>query len=160
MYKILPVIFLLFLLTTGCAYIVNGKMVKVPVVTTPEGATITVNDKSYTSPATVLVPRGKGDFKLHIEKEGFQAVDILLTQSMDIAFAGNAFGFGPLGLAVDFITGYAYDIEPDIIESNLQGTKVSKNSDGGLHLVLVDINQLPTKVASRVRQNTKYKLKK
>ncbi len=157
MFKVIPVLLVLLFATSGCAYIVNGKMVDVPVVTTPEGATLTVNNETYTSPATVQVPRGKGDFNLHIEKEGFQPVDILLSQSMDIAFAGNAFGFGPIGLAVDFITGYAYDIEPDVIKANLQGTKVSELDDGALHFVLIDITQLPEKVALSVKQNARYK---
>ena len=159
MVKILAVMILLSSFTTGCAYVVNSKMVKIPVVTSPEGATITVNNETYTSPATVLLPRAGGNFNLHIEKQGFQSIDIELNQSIDIAFAGNAFSFGPVGLAVDFITGYAYDLEPDMIEANLQGTKVSKSNDGTLHLVLVDINDLPKQVALRIKQTPKLSTK-
>jgi len=157
MLKTVALIILLSLFSTACAYVVNSKMVKIPVVTSPEGATITVNNETYTSPATVLLPRGAGNFNLHIEKQGFQAVDILLTESIDIAFAGNALSFGPIGLAVDFISGYAYDLEPEMIEANLKETKVTKLDDGTLQLVLIDINQLPKDIALKVKQNKKYR---
>lgn len=150
---------LLFALN-GCAYIVNGKMVGVPVVTTPDGATLTVNNQTYISPATINVPRGKGDFTLLIEKEGFKSVEIVLNQSIDIALAGNALSFGPLGLAVDFISGYAYDIEPDVIKANLKGATVSKLDDGTLNLVLIDINDLPKQLALKIKKNRHYKSNK
>jgi len=158
MYKLLSALFLSLSLCS-CAYVVNSKLVKIPVVTTPDGATITVNNDTYTSPATILLPRGTGNYKLHIEKQGFKAVDIDLTQSIDIAFAGNAISFGPVGLAVDFITGYAYDLEPDMIEANLDGTKITKLDDGALHLVLVDINELPEHVALQIKQSAKLHIK-
>ncbi len=155
MYKTLSV-FILLATLNGCAYVVNSKMVKVPVVTTPEGATLTVNNRKYNSPATVLIPRGAGDFVLLIEKEGFQSVEIVLKQSIDIALAGNALSFGPLGLAVDFISGYAYDIEPDLIKANLKGAKVSKLDDGTLNLVLIDINDLPKQLASKIKKSPRF----
>ena len=97
-------------LLSGCATIMNGDMVDVPVYTTPSGATVVINGATYTSPTTVMVPRGKGDFKLHIKKEGYEPVDIMLTQSHDGWLWGNILFGGLIGLAVDFMSGDAYDL--------------------------------------------------
>lgn len=144
-------------LLTGCATIMNGDMVNVPVYTTPSGATVIINGATYTTPTTALVPRGQGNFKLHIEKEGYQSVDILLTQSVDGWLWGNIIFGGLIGLAVDFVTGDAYDLEPELISQNLQGTTMTKSDDGSLQFVLVDINQLPAQVAARIKLNSKVK---
>ena len=145
-------------LLTGCATIMNGDMVNVPVYTTPSGATVVINGAKYTSPTTVTVPRGKGDFKLHIEKEGYEPVDIMLTQSVDGWLWGNILFGGLIGLAVDFITGDAYDLDPELVSATLNGVNVSKTSDGALQFVLVDINQLPKNLVEKIKADAKKKI--
>lgn len=143
---------------SSCATIMNGDMVNVPVHTTPSGATVVINGTTYTSPTTVMVPRGKGDFKLHIEKDGYEPVDIMLTQSVDGWLWGNVLFGGLIGVAVDFISGDAYDLEPELITANLNGVNVSKSSDGALQFVLVDINQLPDHMVEKIKENAKTKI--
>lgn len=145
-------------LLSGCATIMNGDMVNVPVYTTPSGATVVINGATYTSPTTVMAPRGKGDFKLHIEKEGYEPVDIMLTQSADGWLWGNVIFGGLIGLAVDFITGDAYDLDPELVSANLNGVNVSKSHDGSLQFVLVDINQLPKHVVEKIKANSNNKI--
>lgn len=145
------------LLFCGCATIMNGDMVNVPVYSTPSGATVIVNGATYTSPATIMVPRGKGDFKLHIEKEGYQPIDIMLTQSLDGWLWGNLLFGGIIGIAVDFISGDAYDIAPELVNANLSGVKVSKLNNGGLQFVLVDINQMPESMVEKIKNNSRKK---
>jgi len=147
------VVFVSSVFLSSCATIMNGDMVNVPVYTTPSGATVIINGATYTSPTTVQVPRGKGDFKLHIEKKGYEPVDILLTQSSDGWLWGNILFGGLIGLAVDFITGDAYDLDPELISANLKGVNVSKSKDGALKFVLVDINQLPSHIVSKIKHN-------
>src|SRR5690606_14130028 len=96
-------------------------------------------------------PRGKGDFNLRIEKEDYQPVDILLTQSKDGWLWGNILFGGLIGLGIDFISGDAYDLDPELINANLEGAEVSKAEDGTLQFVLVDLNELPRQVAARVK---------
>ncbi len=157
MKKVILGIILMAFLAAGCATIMNGDMVNVPVYTSPSGAKVIVNGTTYNSPATVMIPRGKGDFKLHIEKEGYQPVDILLTQSPDGWIWGNVIFGGLIGLAVDFITGDAYDLEPEVVTQDLQGARLSKSDDGSLQFVLVDIQQLPENIVERIKQNSKVK---
>ena len=142
------------LLIVACATIMNEEMVSVPVYTTPSGANLTINGMEYTSPATIQAPRGKGDFKLHIEKEGYKPVDILLTQSCDGWLWGNIVFGGLIGLAVDFISGDAYDLEPEVVSKELQKNGlVSKTNNGELMVVLVDIATLPTNVANNIKNS-------
>ncbi len=106
-------------LTTGCATIVNGDMVSVPVYTTPPEAKISVAGQELRSPATAQIPRGKGDFKMTIEKEGYKTGYVLLTQSLDGWLWGNILLGGLIGLLVDFISGDAYDLEPELVNFDL-----------------------------------------
>ena len=144
---------------SGCSTMMNGDTVEVPVTTTPSGATLVLNGESYISPAVVLVPRGEGDFNLHIEKKGFQAVDILLKESIDGWFWGNFLFGGVVGFAVDFITGDAFDIEPELIEEALNGVDVSRSPDGSLQFILVDINKLPQQLVQRIKNKSNKILK-
>jgi len=109
---------------SSCATIMNRDMVEVPVYTTPDHATLTVNGARYTSPAKVLVPRGHGNFLLYIEKEGYKPINVVFQQSRDGWLWGDLIMGGPVGLAVDFITGDAYDVEP----AHVNVTLVEKTS--------------------------------
>lgn len=139
---------------SGCSTMMNSDIVEVPVKTTPSGATLVLNGNHYISPAVVLVPRGEGDFNLHIEKKGFQSVDILLKESLDGWFWGNFIFGGVVGFAVDFISGDAFDIKPELIDQVLNDVAVSKLDDGTLQFVLLDINQLPQHLAQRIRKKS------
>jgi len=101
---------------TGCATIMNGDMVGVPVKTHPSEAKLFVHGREYTSPSTVEVPRGEGDFQLQLSKPGFKTGCVKLEESMDIWYAGNLIFGGLIGLILDPLTGDAYDVEPEEVE--------------------------------------------
>ena len=112
------------------------------------------NGTEYTSPATVQAPRGKGDFKLHVEKEAYKPVDILLRQSADGWLWGNVLLGGLIGLAVDFITGDAYDLDPEVVSCELQkDVSISKTESGELYIVLVDMVTLSSETAGYIKTN-------
>jgi hypothetical protein len=154
--KVLVVITVLgIFFIAACATIMNEDMVSVPVYTTPSSAKLVINGMEYTSPATIQAPRGKGDFKLHIEKEGYKPVDILLRQSCDAWLWGDIIFGGLIGLAVDFITGDAYDFDPEVVSQELQKeASISKLDNVGLNIVLIDIAAVPTKVAECIKVNS------
>jgi len=134
----------LALALSSCATLMNSDMVEVPVLTTPEQATLTVNGTHYTSPATVLVPRGHGNFLLYIEKEGYKPVNVLLRQSRDGWLWGDLVMGGPVGIAVDFITGDAYDVEPASVNVNLSEKSSSLDTSEMTRLVLLDLSSEKT----------------
>lgn len=136
----------------GCATIMNGDMIPVPVMTTPSEAKVSVAGAEYKSPATVLVPRGKGDFKLRIEKEGYKPVDVMLMQSADAWLWGNVVFGGLIGLAVDFISGDAYDVEPELVNiellPNINSLKL--NDLGILKVLVYDFHSFPKEIQKKI----------
>lgn len=129
-------------LVTSCATIMNGDMVLMPVGTVPPQAKLLINGQQYLSPAMVLVPRGKGNFVLHVEKEGYQSVDIPLKESINGWVWGNILFGGIVGLVIDFATGRAYDIDPEEVDTPLQTLGVSYDKANSLKIVLIDMSQL------------------
>jgi len=109
--------FFSMLFNTGCASSLNpGQWVHVPVTTNPPGAKLFIAGNVYTSPTTVWVPRGQGDYKLTIYKEGYKPGYMFLRQSLDYLFSYNV---PILGHIVDLKTGAAYDLEPEVVDFTL-----------------------------------------
>ena len=131
------------IMLSSCATIMNRDMVEVPVYTTPDRATLTVNGARYTSPAKVLVPRGQGNFLLYIEKEGYKPVNVVFQQSRDGWLWGDLVLGGPVGLAVDFITGDAYDVEPSRVDINLSEKTSPLGTTEMTRLVLLNLSHDP-----------------
>jgi hypothetical protein len=71
----------------GCALIHRGNHQTVEVLTDPEAATLVVNDKTYTTPAKVLISRKK-TYDVTLTKEGFQGIHFKLKPRWDAGGAG------------------------------------------------------------------------
>jgi hypothetical protein len=68
------------ILYTGCATVISGSSQKVQISSTPSDANITIYDENSkniywegTTPAVAKLPRAKANFRVDIEKEGYQA---------------------------------------------------------------------------------------
>jgi len=143
----LVVLFVVFIFS-GCATIMNGKMVTVPVTTYPPGAVAMINGVKYATPARVMVPRGQGDFKLYLLKEGYQPIYLELKETLNIWLLGNFF-FLP-GVVVDFVSGKAYSISPDRIDQSLM-PETTNREQGALNFFLWDMENLPKEVSVRIK---------
>ena len=153
---------LLLILTgmiTGCATMMNSDTVGVPVYTTPPGAILRVAGKTYISPATVKVPRGQGNFVLTIEKDGYDPIEMTLSESADGWLWGNILTGGPIGLGVDLVTRDAYDISPETVDVALSkpdpAGRVRKN---GKVLSFLDIIRHYHAKAEQGNADAQYKL--
>jgi len=151
------IVYFFMLILTGCASLMNGESVIVPIYTTPAGATLKVNGNVYTTPVKVALPRGEGDYTLNIEKEGYQTINVHLSESLDAWLWGNIiFGIaGGIGVVIDLISGDAYDLDPERLDLYLQGNFASKRKDGGLEILLVELNSLPQEVIKDIKLNSK-----
>jgi hypothetical protein len=122
----------------GCASIVSGGPAKISVSSQPSGATVTViNNRSgenvdvSTTPTVLRLKRGAGYFKaaqyrLVIEKEGYQPAQIEISSSVNGWYFGNLFIGGLLGmLVVDPLTGSMYVLQPKNIDRVLQANGVA-----------------------------------
>lgn len=113
-----------YLVVTGCATIVNGRYINIPVETNPGGATIKVDGREYISPAVAKVRRRREGAEISIVKEGYKSEKIHLESKMSGWVMGNMAIF-VIGMAfggIDFGTGAAYYYEPDMISLQLTPT--------------------------------------
>lgn len=142
MKKLLPLALLFTFVFSSCATMMNGDVVNIPVKTIPAGAKITVNGTTYKSPATVILPRGKGHYKLLIEKDGYEPVDMMLTQATSDWVWGNILFGGIIGLIVDYESGQAYKLNPSRVQKYLKRNFAKRERTTDKNFMVIDINQL------------------
>ncbi len=105
-------------LGTGCATLINSPHQDVPVSTTPPGATITVDEKTYRSPCKIKLARSR-DHRMVIERQGYQQETRLITRVPTAATLGNLVLGGLIGFGVDAISGANNRLVPDQIDVRL-----------------------------------------
>lgn len=119
----LMIIFILVaVLNSGCATMMKDDTEELTVETQPAGALVKMGEYTCHSPCHLEVARQK-HYDLTIEKPGFQPQKEHVTGwSWDPWLWGNlVFLFGlPIGVAVDFYTGKAYDLAPAQITTDLK----------------------------------------
>lgn len=76
----LGIILTLFLLP-GCLSLVSDKQdIPIRVMTEPPGAIVEANANAYVTPASILLPKGEGSFRLAIYKKGFYTENIVISE--------------------------------------------------------------------------------
>ena len=95
----------LVFLAVGCNTITRGDSQKMKVNTDPQGATVNVNGKDYTSPSVITFKR-KQTHTVRITKPGYQAIQFDLTSQWDAASLPQlALPGGSAMMATDAVTG-------------------------------------------------------
>ncbi len=142
---------------SGCASIFNGQTQAVSIRSDPDGAAVTVTNRSGekihtgTAPVTLTLKRGAGYFKSEVytvvlTKEGFDKKEITVTGTVNGWYIGNVLFGGLIGmLAVDPVTGAMYSF-PDSVTGTLQAqtTELPKTSMFGDTLTIVSTDSLTT----------------
>ena len=99
----------------------HGRMQKVPVTTEPQGAFVRAsNGQECTTPGVLRLDRSAPYHNLHIEKDGYEPIDITLKRTMDGWVFGNFLTTGLIGIIFDFATGCAYMITPSEASATLE----------------------------------------
>ncbi len=88
----------------GCASVFNGTHQHVRIVTIPPGARAEALGQSTTTPGELRVPRREKRVTVHIEKDGFKAVDVALHRERSGAVWTN-FALIPLGAYLGYSLG-------------------------------------------------------
>jgi hypothetical protein len=123
-------LFIIPLLFTGCASIVDGGPKTIRINSNPEGAKVTIFNKSgeevavKTTPTTVSLKRSKGfaqdeDYKLVFEKEGYYPHETHVKSTLNGWYWGNIFVGGLIGCLIDMGTGACYTLSPSELIYNL-----------------------------------------
>jgi hypothetical protein len=111
----------------GCATIVQGEHQSVPFNTDPSGALVLVDGVEMGRTPTVLsLDRGE-DHEVVLSLDGYRDVTLRLDQEFDFvpAVVGNFFSWNLFGLAVDVLTGAAYELSPEQVTRTLEAQGVS-----------------------------------
>ena len=110
-------------LSLGCSTIMKEEYEELYIETQPAGAIVSFeNGMSCHTPCSLELERGE-NYQLSINKPGYQSVRKSISgSSWDGWLWGNlAFLFAmPIGIGVDFYTGYAYDFSPEKIQVELK----------------------------------------
>lgn len=111
----------------ACSSIFNGSMQKVSINSSESGADITIDGSTVgKTPTSVSLKRGKSHV-IEIKKPGFDTYRITTENSITGWFWGNLLCGGLVGIVIDLATGSAYDVEPDVINPQLQKAQASLN---------------------------------
>lgn len=109
----------------GCATVFYGTTQRVSFETIPPGATLILKQVPFTeelrydTPASIDVPRSISTLAL-FKKEGYQPKQVEINREMNIlALCGNIITLGST-LYIDFVTGAAWTIKPDVVTIELQ----------------------------------------
>jgi hypothetical protein len=123
MKSILLVVFLAFSYLTlgGCATIINGTTQKIPVNTTPQGATAKNQDGVSCITPCSLELKLKQDHIINISKEGFENQLVTCKRVLRVAVVGYILiPFALIGAVVDMATGSLYRLTPATISLELK----------------------------------------
>jgi hypothetical protein len=110
----------LFLLaaTSGCATIISGTTQRIGFESTPPGAQLHIDGGSYTTPAQVKLSRAK-NYEVDFEKDEYLPATRQVTRGTNGWVFGNILIGGIIGLLVDYSTGAANKLEPDVVRVEL-----------------------------------------
>lgn len=135
----------------GCASIVDGRRPEISINSSPEGAKVTVFDKTDQVVTNGITPfvasfkRSSGFFKganyrLVFELAGHQKAEAMITAKVNGWYIGNIFIGGILGmLIIDPATGAMWSLHPKMIEQPLDKEQSTMLREGrGFFVVLKD----------------------
>ena len=130
---ILLVVFLAFSYLTlgGCATITNGTTQKIPLSTTPHGATAKNQDGvSCITPCDLKLKR-KQDHIITISKEGFENQSVTCKHVLSPAVLGYILlPLGLIGAVVDTASGSLYRLTPEAINLELKPVTAKLEKSG------------------------------
>ncbi len=108
------------LLLPSCASIVTD-MADVPIhiTTNPPGAIVEANANAFLTPASILLPRGQGNFRLTISKQGYHPEAIIVTETDEPWIGLNVLNLC-LACPVDLLNGAGYSLTPKEINLTLR----------------------------------------
>ena len=106
-------------MTSGCASIMQGSSQSFGISSTPDGASVTINNLERGQTPLVVDLKRKDNHLIQIKMPGYVPYSTTLTRRTSGWVWGNlAFG-GLIGLAIDAISGGMYKLTPDQVQAVL-----------------------------------------
>lgn len=113
------ILLLMILSLVSCSTIFNGSISDVDVQSSPSKCKIFVNGVEIgETPAILKLQRGETHL-IELKYPGYETYQIRTSKELTGWFWGNLVCGGLIGMAVDLITGNAYDVEPAFLNVTL-----------------------------------------
>ncbi len=107
-------------LVAGCASIVTDmEDIPIRVTTNPPGAIVQANANTYITPASILLPRGVGNFRVTISKHGYHPEQVIVTETEEPWVALNVLNLC-MACPVDVLNGAGMSLAPKDIHLQLR----------------------------------------
>jgi uncharacterized protein YceK len=124
------------LLTSGCATIISGSRQTVRFSSTPENATILIDEVEVgKTPFETRLAR-KREYAVMIKLDGYLPYETKLTKTFNAWYIGNIAIGGLIGLIIDPITGAIYNLTPKEINAQLQQGTAFKSSKNDIYVAI------------------------
>lgn len=104
---------LVILFFTSCATIIHGTRQKINFVSSPPGASVSINNVNKGETPLLLKLKRNDDHLVQMSLPSYQLFQTTLTQKFDALLLGNLIFGGPLGIIVDVVDGATYKLEPE-----------------------------------------------
>jgi hypothetical protein len=108
---------------SGCATIMDGTDQKVPVTSTPPGATVTVDGGATCATPTDLKLSRREEHTLLVSMPGYHTERVTLRREISGAIFGNILIGGIVGGVADLASGASHHLEPKQVNVELQKIK-------------------------------------
>lgn len=145
----------ILLVAPGCATIIQGEHQSVPIDTDPSGALVVVDGVEAGRTPTVLSLDRGDDHLIELELDGYRTTTLRLDKDFDFVptVVGNLFSWGLLGFAVDFVSGAAYELEPEAIRATLEAegmTLAPSDDPDQIRVVLLPVEAVEAATGERL----------
>ncbi len=122
--KLLPLLLVLLIIAAGCATIFEGTKATVNVTSAPASAAVEVKLASGITINTAKTPatfslNKKNTYVVVVKMEGYQEQSVYIDQKINNWFFGNLCFGGVVGMAIDFLDGAMWNLEPNQIHVEL-----------------------------------------
>jgi len=106
---------------SSCATIFSGPRQTISIYSTPDGATVMVNDSIYgKTPMHMNMKRKKKERHVKLVLDGCETFQTDMKRTLNSLVFFNILIGGVIGLAVDASTGAMYDVYPDHVNAQLK----------------------------------------
>ena len=113
------IVILCIFMSVGCASIMHGTSQDIQIMSSPDDAEVWIDGANFgKTPARVNLSRKK-DYLITIKKGGYKDATVKVEGKTSSWIIGNIIFGGFIGCGIDFISGGAYDLTPEILSINL-----------------------------------------
>ena len=106
-------------MSVGCASIVHGTTQDIQISSSPDNAEIWIDGANYGKTPSRVTLKRQSSYLITLKKEGHKESTIKIEGKVSSWIIGNIIFGGIIGCGIDFISGGAYDLYPELLSINL-----------------------------------------